>query len=288
MSQEAVPYKAEPKTANGRPNAAKSDTPVRFSEARFPKSQLRGLNIRRSLAGLTPAPSIIRRIIASNQEIPGADVNGVPPTDFKGGPTKAGHALKRTVDIFGASAGLVFLAPLFVLTAVAIKANSQGPVIFRQKRHGANGTTFEIYKFRTMYAENCDHSGVRQTIENDPRVTPIGRFLRRSNFDELPQLINILRGEMSLVGPRPHVPGMLAAGVPYEELDTRYMRRHEVKPGLTGLAQVNGYRGETTTRHAALMRLEFDLAYLERRSVLLDFKIILRTVTQEFFKGSGY
>ena len=288
MSHEAVPYRVEPKTATVEPDARASDTPAQSPKASLPKSQSRGVKIRCSLAGLSPAPSIVRWVAETNQKTQIAEANGHPAATLKGRPSEAGHALKRMVDIFGASAGLVLLAPLLAMIVVAIKANSQGPVIFRQKRHGANGTTFEVYKFRTMFVEQCDHSGVRQTIENDPRVTPVGRFLRQSNFDELPQLFNILRGEMSLVGPRPHVPGMLAAGVPYEELDPRYMQRHKVRPGLTGLAQVNGYRGETTTRHAALMRLEFDLAYLERRSFLLDLKIILKTVTQEFFKGSGY
>ncbi|WP_209011760.1 sugar transferase [Roseibium aggregatum] len=287
MSHEAVPYEVEPKTVHVEPDAKTPDAPAQPANRHSPKALSRGHKIRRTLAGLSPAPSTVRWVANAERQTQLGEADLYPAGTVPASPSKAGHALKRTVDILGATTGLVLLAPLLVATAVAIKVNSQGPVVFRQKRHGANGTTFEIYKFRTMYVEQCDESGVRQTVENDPRVTPVGRFLRQSNFDELPQLINVLRGEMSLVGPRPHVPGMLAAGVPYEELDPRYMHRHKVKPGLTGLAQVNGYRGETTTRHAALMRLEFDLAYLEQRSFLLDIKIIFRTAVQEFFKGSG-
>lgn len=203
-------------------------------------------------------------------------------------PAQTSSFLKRSLDLFGSTFGLVLLAPLFMVLAIAIKATSKGPVLFRQDRHGLDGKTFTAYKFRSMYVDQCDHSGVRQTVKNDPRITPIGRFLRRSNFDELPQLLNVLKGEMSLVGPRPHVPGMLANGVPYEQFDPRYHARHSVKPGITGLAQVKGFRGETKTAHAASMRLYYDLKYIEVRSVLLDVKIIMRTVIQEFFRGKGY
>ncbi|WP_428643689.1 sugar transferase [Roseibium sp.] len=196
--------------------------------------------------------------------------------------------LKRSLDIFGSASGLLLLFPLFVAVALAIKLTSRGPVFFRQQRYGLNGTPFTILKFRTMYVDLCDQSGVSQTVTNDPRVTWIGRFLRRSNFDELPQLMNVLRGEMSLVGPRPHVPGMLAAGVPYEEFDERYMDRHSALPGITGLAQVRGYRGETKDAHAALMRLRSDLEYVETQTFFLDVQIILQTIVTEFFTGCGY
>ncbi|MEP0233909.1 sugar transferase [Roseibium sp.] len=196
--------------------------------------------------------------------------------------------IKRLFDIVGAVSGILLLAPLMAGIAIAIKVNSTGSVLFRQTRHGRNGSTFTILKFRSMYADLGDASGRQQTVRDDPRMTPVGRFLRRSNFDELPQLFNVLKGEMSLVGPRPHVPGMLAAGLPYEEFDPRYHQRHRVKPGITGLAQVNGYRGETKVPHAAHMRLEHDLAYVARHSPLLDIKIIFKTIVREFFKGNGY
>ncbi|MTI07203.1 sugar transferase [Roseibium denhamense] len=196
--------------------------------------------------------------------------------------------LKRLVDIAGAGFGLVLLAPLLIGIAAAIKLTSPGPVFFRQSRYGLNGMRFTIFKFRTMHVDQCDAAGVKQACANDPRITGIGKFLRRSNFDELPQLLNVLKGDMSLVGPRPHVPGMYAAGVPYEEFDKRYMERHQVRPGITGLAQVNGFRGETRDEHAARMRLEHDLDYIEKQSVQLDLKIIASTIVREFFKGNGY
>jgi lipopolysaccharide/colanic/teichoic acid biosynthesis glycosyltransferase len=207
---------------------------------------------------------------------------GWPQTGFVNG------SLKKLLDLTGSAMGLILLFPLLVAISVAIKLTSRGPVFFRQKRYGLNGTPFTVFKFRTMHINMCDSTGVQQTVENDPRVTWVGAFLRKSNFDELPQLINVLKGEMSLVGPRPHVPGMLAAGVPYEEFDPRYMDRHRVLPGITGLAQVNGFRGETREAYAARMRLEHDLAYIREQSVLLDVKIIFGTVVQEFFSGKGY
>lgn len=196
--------------------------------------------------------------------------------------------LKRLFDIAGAVFGIVLLAPLMAGIAVAIKVNSAGPVLFRQTRHGLNGSTFTALKFRSMYVDLGDTSGRLQTVRDDPRITPVGRFLRKSNFDELPQLFNVLKGEMSLVGPRPHVPGMLAANLPYEEFDPRYHQRHRIKPGITGLAQVNGCRGETKDPHAARMRLDYDLAYVARHSPLLDIKIIFKTIVHEFFRGNGY
>ncbi|WP_422039318.1 sugar transferase [Roseibium sp.] len=202
--------------------------------------------------------------------------------------SQTSSSLKRGLDLFGAVSGLLLLTPLFVILAAVIKVTSKGPVLFKQDRHGLDGKTFKAYKFRSMYIDQCDQSGVRQTVKDDPRITPIGRFLRKSNFDELPQLLNVIKGEMSLVGPRPHVPGMLANGVPYEQFDPRYQTRHRVKPGITGLAQVNGFRGETKTAHAASMRLYYDLKYIEVRSIFLDVKIIVNTVVQEFFGGKGY
>ncbi|QBY01806.1 sugar transferase [Rhodophyticola sp. CCM32] len=198
------------------------------------------------------------------------------------------RVLNRSYDLIVASVALILLAPFFLFAAIAIKLGSRGPVFFRQDRHGLNGNLFRIYKFRTMRTESADVTGVAQTVKNDPRVTPIGRLLRKTSFDELPQILNILRGDMSVVGPRPHVPGMLANGTAYEEFDLRYMERHVVRPGLTGLAQVNGFRGETATEYSARMRLEYDLEYIRQQSILLDIKITFQTFWREFFRGSGY
>jgi len=195
---------------------------------------------------------------------------------------------KRSFDISIALVALILLMPFLVVTSIIIKLNGPGPVLFRQDRYGLNNELFSMYKFRTMRTEKSDVSGVTQTVKGDPRITSIGRFLRRTSFDELPQLFNILKGDMSIVGPRPHVPGMLAAGVLYEEFDSRYHARHVVRPGLTGLAQVNGFRGATTNEKAARMRLNYDLEYIDRQSAMLDIKITLNTFWKEFFSGSGY
>lgn len=202
-------------------------------------------------------------------------------------PSKTGNRIKRAIDITGAFAGLALLAPLLLGIALLIRVTSRGPALFVQQRYGLDGQLFQIYKFRSMYLETCDPSGRQQTIAGDTRVTPVGRFLRRSNFDELPQLLNVLKGDMSLVGPRPHVPGMLAAGVPYEDFDSRYMLRHNVRPGITGLAQVEGWRGETKEWRAAKMRLEYDLEYVKNHSVSIDLKILAKTIAIEFFGGTG-
>jgi polysaccharide biosynthesis protein PslA len=194
---------------------------------------------------------------------------------------------KRVIDIAGAGLALLFFAPLFVAIAIAIKAGSPGPVFFRQRRYGQRNRLFRIYKFRTMYAHLNDPTGVRQTACNDARVTPLGRFLRQTSFDELPQLINVIKGDMSLVGPRPHVPGMLAGGLVYEDLVPYYFQRHMVRPGITGLAQVSGCRGSTAQANAAIARIDHDLDYIEKWSVALDVKIIARTVATEFLSGNG-
>jgi lipopolysaccharide/colanic/teichoic acid biosynthesis glycosyltransferase len=194
---------------------------------------------------------------------------------------------KRTIDVIGAGFGLLIFAPLLIGIAIAIKSTSPGPVFFRQKRYGYHNRRFWIYKFRTMYTHLSDQRGTHQTTSGDPRVTPVGRLLRKTSLDELPQLINVLIGDMSLVGPRPHVPGMLAGGILYEELTPYYFQRHNMRPGITGLAQVSGYRGSTAVPLSAIERLDRDLHYIELWSLGLDLKIIMHTVVREFFSGSG-
>ena len=202
-------------------------------------------------------------------------------------PSKMLLSAKRALDIAGAAIGLAVFAPLFVSIAIVIKVTSSGPVFFRQKRYGYHNRRFWIFKFRTMYTDLGDTRGTQQTVAGDPRITPIGRILRKSSLDELPQLINVLRGDMSLVGPRPHVPGMLAGGMLYERLTPYYFQRHIMRPGVTGLAQVTGYRGETTVALSAIERLDYDLRYIATWSLWLDLKIITRTAFREMFGGSG-
>jgi len=186
-------------------------------------------------------------------------------------------ALKAIEDRVLAAIGLAALSPLLALIALAVKFDSKGPVFFKQKRHGFNNEEIDVYKFRSMYTDRCDQSGVAAVTRGDPRVTRVGAFLRRSSLDELPQLINVLRGELSLVGPRPHVMQAKASGVNYHEIVDSYFARHKVKPGITGWAQVNGWRGETDTMEKVEQRVAHDLFYIDNWSMLFDLRILAMT-----------
>lgn len=201
---------------------------------------------------------------------------------------RANLVLKRALDVLGAGIILVTLTPLLLLCCLIIKVTSQGPVLFTQERMGYGNKPFRILKFRSMYTEYCDHSGVQQTVSGDSRVTPFGRFLRKSNIDELPQLFNVLKGDMSLVGPRPHVSGQIAGGLPYQDLVPYYSLRHVMRPGLTGWAQCNGLRGPTDNPVLARARVDHDLAYIQNFSVWLDIKTMFLTVWREVRKSSGF
>jgi len=197
-------------------------------------------------------------------------------------------AAKRMLDIIVSSGALLVLLPFFLVIAAAIKLESKGPVFFMQNRWGRGGRMIRILKFRSMRNDLCDVTGVAQTRKNDPRVTRTGAFLRRTNLDELPQLINILLGDMSLVGPRCHVPGMQAGGMLYEELVRDYHLRHLVRPGLTGLAQVNGFRGPTDREDLARGRFAHDLEYIRTFNVWMDIKILWGTLVKEIRGGTGF
>ncbi len=186
--------------------------------------------------------------------------------------------LKRAEDLVLATLALAVAAVPMLLIALAVKLDSPGPVFFRQRRTGFNDRPFHVLKFRTMYADATDHDVKRQVLAGDPRVTRVGQILRRSSLDELPQLLNVLRGEMSFVGPRPHAPGTRAGGRLFHDVVANYAARHRVKPGLTGLAQVRGWRGPTLTEEQIVKRVESDLEYIDRWSIWLDFTIILRTL----------
>jgi len=195
--------------------------------------------------------------------------------------------LKRMMDIILSIISIIILAPVFVMAAMAIRMTSEGPVFFRQRRIGLNNAPFSVYKFRTMFVDGQDASGVRQTLTDDPRITPIGKFLRKTSVDEVPQIFNILKGEMSFVGPRPHVLDMLAGGLPYDHLVPYYDLRHTMKPGLTGWAQANGFRGPTTDPIRARQRVDHDIAYVQNFSIRLDVVIIAKTAWREFITGTG-
>ena len=182
--------------------------------------------------------------------------------------------LKRCFDAVGAAAVLLLLSPLMLMTALLIKLDLPGPVLFLQTRNGFNGRAFRIVKFRTMYVLEDGHE-IRQAGRADPRVTRIGWWLRRANIDELPQLFNVLQGDMSLVGPRPHA---VAHNSEFEKLVANYAFRHHVKPGITGWAQVNGYRGETPTPEIMAKRVEFDIWYINNWSMWTDIRILFRTL----------
>ncbi|MBA2401839.1 MAG: sugar transferase [Bradyrhizobium sp.] len=195
---------------------------------------------------------------------------------------------KRLFDVVVASAAVLFLAPLLIAIAIGIKVTSSGPVLFHQYRYGYRNRAFKIYKFRSMRTDAGDNSGVKQTVQGDARVTRIGRLLRKTSLDEIPQLFNVIKGDMSLVGPRPHVPGMLAAELPYEHLVPYYFQRHTARPGITGLAQVSGCRGSTVEPNRAISRIDYDLVYIESWSLRMDVMIIARTIRKEFLSGSGF
>ena len=184
---------------------------------------------------------------------------------------------KRVMDVALASAGLVMLSPVLLLIALTIKLDSRGPVLYRQARHGQDGRIFSLIKFRTLRVEVCDapKAPFRQVTRDDPRVTRVGRVLRWLSLDELPQLVNVLRGEMSLVGPRPHP---IALNEHYAERIDGYLRRHAVRPGITGWAQINGLRGKTDTLDKMVRRVRHDLYYVENWSLGLDIRIIGRTL----------
>lgn len=179
---------------------------------------------------------------------------------------------------------IILTLPLWVIIAISIKLSSSGPVFYRQKRYGIHGKEFNIWKFRTMNVSDSAGEFV-QAVSSDPRVTRVGRFLRRTSLDELPQLINVVGGSMSLVGPRPHPNKM---NEDYRDQLFGYMQRHNVKPGITGLAQINGYRGETKTDEDMKNRIQLDLEYIKNWSLFLDFKILLLTVTHLFTTKQAY
>ncbi len=185
--------------------------------------------------------------------------------------------MKDAVDFLGALSLIFVCLPIFLVVPILIYLDSGGPVIFTQYRFGEGGRLFRIYKFRTLHAHQQDLSGIRQVCRQDPRVTRIGRFLRASSIDELPQLFNVLRGDLSLVGPRPHPLSMRTEGRLSLDITPKYMQRYRVKPGMTGLAQIRGHRGPMSSSDQLVARVESDLEYIETWSLAQDLKILLLT-----------
>ena len=204
------------------------------------------------------------------------DLLGLPVINIRHVPLNntVNKVVKRSVDIFGAIVAIVLFSPIMLATALAIKVTSPGPLIFSQERVGLQNKPFAMYKFRSMVVQEAEKEKSRWTTKNDPRVTKVGKFIRKTSIDELPQLFNVLKGDMSLVGPRPERPLFVEK---FREEIPRYMVKHQVRPGLTGWAQVNGLRGDTSIRK----RIEYDLYYIENWTIGFDFKILFLT----FFKG---
>lgn len=211
------------------------------------------------------------------------DILGLPVINIRYVPlNNTFNALvKRAMDIAGSIVGIIVTSPLMLLMCVIIKLTSPGPLIYKQERVGLHNQTFRMYKFRSMEVQPESEEKKAWTVKNDPRVTPIGKFMRHTSIDELPQLFNILKGNMSLVGPRPERPFFVEK---FREEIPRYMVKHQVRPGLTGWAQVNGYRGDTSIRK----RIEYDLYYIENWSIGLDIKIIFLTFFKGFINKNAY
>ncbi len=207
--------------------------------------------------------------------LPVINIRNVPLTD------SFNAAVKRLIDILGGLFALTLFSPVMVIVAVAVKLSSRGPVIFSQERVGLHNRPFKMYKFRSMEVQRPSEEKDAWTTRNDPRVTAVGKFIRKTSIDELPQLFNIIKGDMSLVGPRPERPHFVEK---FREEIPRYMVKHQVRPGLTGWAQVNGYRGDTSITK----RIECDLYYIENWSLGLDFKIIFLTFFKGFINKNAY
>ncbi len=213
-----------------------------------------------------------------------AEVAGFPVINLtSSGMSESDLLLKTIEDRLLAAIGLCLVSPLLLVIAAGVRLSSPGPILFRQKRWGLNGGEITVLKFRTMRLEAS--LDVKQATRADPRVTPFGRFLRQTSLDELPQLVNVLKGDMSIVGPRPHA---VAHNEIYRDLVEKYMSRHKIKPGITGWAQVNGYRGETDTVDKMRRRVEHDLYYIENWSLGLDCKIIVRTIIEVLRDPNAY
>lgn len=211
------------------------------------------------------------------------DLMGLPVINIRHVPLTrmSNRAVKRSVDIAGALVGLILSSPFMLIIAILVKATSEGPVIFAQERVGRHNKPFRMYKFRSMRRVEGETDGAGWTVENDPRVTKVGRFIRRTSLDELPQLFNILRGDMSLVGPRPEQTKYVEE---FKEKIPRYMIKHQVRPGLTGWAQVNGLRGDTSIEK----RIDYDLYYIENWTLGFDIRILFLTIFKGFVNKNAY
>jgi Undecaprenyl-phosphate glucose phosphotransferase len=211
------------------------------------------------------------------------DILGLPVINIRHVPltNTFNSMVKRSIDIFGALVAIILFSPIMLISAILVKTTSKGPLIFRQERVGLHNKPFYMYKFRSMAVQEIKDEKAAWTTKNDPRVTGIGKIMRKTSIDELPQLFNVLKGDMSLVGPRPERPQFVEK---FREEIPRYMVKHQVRPGMTGWAQINGYRGDTSIKR----RIEFDLYYIENWTVGLDIKILILTIFKGFINKNAY
>lgn len=207
------------------------------------------------------------------------EIANISVQDITGKPKSGGHtALKRLMDIVVSGTALVLGAPILALIGLAVKLDSPGPMLFKQQREGFNNRVFNVYKFRSLRVEEADAHAAKQVVQGDSRVTKVGRFIRKTSLDELPQLLNVLKGDMSLVGPRPHAKGMKTGNIESYKLVEEYAHRHKVKPGMTGWAQINGSRGPMHDAATVARRVQLDVEYIEQASIWFDIKIMLKTI----------
>lgn len=211
------------------------------------------------------------------------DLMGLPVVNIRHVPltNTANAIMKRCMDLVGGVCAIILFSPVMLLTAIAVKASSPGPLIYSQERVGLHNKNFKMYKFRSMEVQSPKKERGAWTVQDDPRVTKVGKFIRRTSIDELPQLFNILKGDMSLVGPRPERPFFVEK---FREEIPRYMIKHQVRPGMTGWAQINGYRGNTSIRK----RIEYDLYYIENWTLGFDIKILFLTIFKGFINKNAY
>lgn len=208
------------------------------------------------------------------------DVQGIPVIHVRRVPLNImrNRVAKRAVDLIGATVAIILFSPVMLLTVLVVALTEEGSVIYRQERVGLHNQVFYMYKFRSMIMQDEEKEKAEWSTRNDPRITPVGKLIRRTSIDELPQLFNVLKGEMSLVGPRPERPQFVQK---FRDEIPRYMVKHQVRPGITGWAQINGYRGDTSIEK----RIEYDLYYIENWTMVFDMKILILTIFKGFFDG---
>lgn len=240
-------------------------------------------DLRHSTADLIYVPDIFGFQLLNHSF---SEVSGIPVVNLTSSPLSGLNRLAKDVfDRLFALCVLTVISPLLLAIAIGVRISSPGPIVFKQLRHGWDGHPIRVYKFRTMKMHHEEHGKITQATKDDPRITSFGSFLRRTSLDELPQFFNVLQGRMSIVGPRPHA---IEHNEFYKDQVDRYMLRHKVKPGITGWAQVNGYRGETDTVYKMKKRVEYDLYYIEHWSLWMDIKIIFFTMFNGFVNKNAY